>query len=77
MELVLGQSTSRATPCAEIEELRLLDKHEVRSAVKLSMATIYSKMARDEFPPGVLLSPRCRRWPARDIAAWLKSRVAQ
>lgn len=31
---------------------------------------------QDDFPPPLVLSKQCRRWPRDDIFAWEKSRLA-
>ena len=49
---------------------------DVQHQVPLSKSTIYSKMAKGEFPLPVQLSERAVGWRSQDIAAWLAGREA-
>ena len=51
----------------------LLTLREVSQTVSLQSSAIYGRIQRGEFPPGLLLSRRCRRWRRSSIAAWLES----
>ncbi len=51
----------------------LLTLREVSQTVGLQSSAIYGRIQRGEFPSGVLLSRRCRRWRRSTIAAWLES----
>ena len=53
---------------------RLLRRVEVERLTALSRSTIYLLMSRGEFPPGVLVSKRARRWPADDVQRWIASK---
>jgi prophage regulatory protein len=57
----------------QLEQRRLLRLPEVRAAVGLGTATIYLRIGQGTFPAGILLSPRCRRWPAHEITSWLEA----
>jgi len=57
----------------QLEQRRLLRLPEVRAAVGLGTATIYKRIELGTFPAGLLLSPRCRRWPAHEITSWLEA----
>lgn len=54
-----------------------LNVKQVSAKVGMSVATIYRRMAEDEFPRGVRLSKGCVRWAMDDIEAWLQDRKAQ
>lgn len=49
----------------------LLNIQTVMATVGLSVATIYRKVATDDFPEPVRLGARCTRWRAADVRAWL------
>lgn len=46
----------------------------IRDVVPFSAATLHRRIADGSFPAGVLVSPRVRAWPAKEIDAW-KARV--
>lgn len=70
-------AASSGTLSPHLEPIRFMRLAEVRLAVGLSTATIYKYIEAGRFPRGVLLSPRCRRWPASEISAWLLAGVSQ
>lgn len=49
---------------------------EVRRRTGLSRATIYARIAADEFPAPVSLGARAVAWIDADISAWIAARVA-
>lgn len=58
----------------------MADKHlrrpEVEALTGLSRSTIYSMMAKGEFPRPVRLAARAIGWPESKITQWLESRDA-
>lgn len=51
----------------------LLSMRDLTPVVNLQPSAIYARISRGEFPAGILLSRRCRRWRRSDIAAWMES----
>jgi predicted DNA-binding transcriptional regulator AlpA len=51
----------------------LLAIREVSDVVKLQKSAIHARIAAGTFPPGILLSARCRRWKTSSVRAWLES----
>ena len=49
---------------------------EVMERVALSRAAIYAAIKRKEFPRGVLVGKRARRWPTDEIERWQEDRRA-
>ena len=47
---------------------------EVEKLVRLSRSTLYSMIARGEFPAPVKLGRRAVAWRVADIEAWMSSR---
>lgn len=60
-------SSRRTGSTSAIQLLKLAD---VRDMVGLSQSTIYMKIAQGQFPPGIRVSDRARRWRLADIVAW-------
>jgi len=63
---------------SELGNLRLLRVGEVSELLGLSVRSVWRLAAlgeagRSAFPPPLRLSPRCVRWRARDIEAYLES----
>ena len=54
----------------------ILRRHVVERLTGLPRSTIYSKIARDEFPRPVRLSARAVGWLESEIAAWQQARIA-
>jgi predicted DNA-binding transcriptional regulator AlpA len=53
-----------------------LSLHEVRRTLHASPATIYNLMARDPTFPRPAKLGRASRWSARELAAWMDSKLA-
>ena len=49
---------------------------EVLERVGLSRAGVYALIKRKEFPKGVLVGKRARRWPTDEIERWQEDRRA-
>lgn len=54
------------------EFLRVSDL--IPGVLPFSVSTLHRRVADGSFPAGVLVSPRVRAWPAKEIDAW-KARV--
>lgn len=67
-DAVYQATTMPPAPAASIGQLLRLS--EVRKLIGLSRSTIYTKIERNEFPAGVRVSARARRWRLVDITAW-------
>lgn len=50
----------------------LLRLATVQAVVGLSKTTIYTLVARREFPQPIRLGIRCTRWRSGEVAAWLQ-----
>ena len=50
----------------------LLRLATVQAVVGLSKTTIYTLVARREFPQPIRLGARCTRWRSGDVALWLQ-----
>ena len=61
---------------SNIEPAYIMRLHHVEKTIGVSKSTIYSKMAKGEFPLPVQLSERAVGWRSQDIAAWLAGREA-
>ena len=55
----------------ENEEV-LLSLRDVIQTVALSRSTIYEKIKNNEFPQGVLVGTRGRRWLRSEVQSWIK-----
>lgn len=53
---------------------KMLKINEVSDAAGCGYSKLYQMMRAGEFPSGVLLGRRTRRWPASQVAAWLESK---
>lgn len=51
--------------------VRILRLPDVTEATGLSRATIYSMIAKGEFPSQVQLSTRCVGWKEHEVTSWL------
>jgi prophage regulatory protein len=64
----LPHEPARGTTIAtSIQLLRLAD---VSSLVGFSRSTIYMKIAKGDFPAGIRIGDRARRWKLSEITAW-------
>lgn len=52
----------------------LLDLRTVGAVTGLSRSTIYRLIGAENFPAGVRVSDRCRRWKSDEVAEWCASR---
>ena len=52
----------------------LLILEATQARVGLGRSTIYAMVKAGTFPAPVKLSPRCVRWRASDVSAWLAAR---
>ena len=50
----------------------LLTRNEVLAILKVSRATLYVFMERDDFPRPVKLG-NCNRWPRFEVEGWLEA----
>lgn len=55
----------------DLESARLLRIGDVSHAVGLCQSQIYQLIAMGRFPAPIKLSPRCSRWRAATVLAWL------
>jgi prophage regulatory protein len=51
----------------------LLRLPTVQAIVGLSKTTIYTLVARGDFPPPIRRGNRCTRWRSADVTAWLQA----
>lgn len=49
----------------------------VKTRTGLSRSTIYQKISRKEFPPGIALGMRARGWIEAEITEWIERRIQQ
>jgi len=49
---------------------------EVKRLTGLSTATLYRKIAANDFPPPVALGALARAWPLSEVQDWIAARVA-
>lgn len=70
--VVRGAVSQRVTgpPTAPPSPHQMLRLPEVSKMIGLSRACIYQMIARGQFPTGVQVGARARRWRMADIAAW-------
>lgn len=68
--------TGRTLP-ADLVEHALLDITVVRAAVCMSVSWIHDEVRHGRFPAPVVRQPRCTRWRASDIKAYLIERATQ
>lgn len=55
----------------------LLMVQTVVAVTGLSGSTIYRRLASGDFPQPIRMGPRCTRWKAADVTAWLRKQAAQ
>jgi prophage regulatory protein len=55
----------------------LLKLATVEAMTGISRASIYRRLALDEFPQPVRLGRRCTRWPAATVRDWIQTQQAQ
>jgi prophage regulatory protein len=55
---------------------RLIRIAEVKTLTGLSTATIYRKMAVQEFPKPVALGALARAWPLSEVQDWIAGRIS-
>jgi len=62
------------TVADELERRRLKEFFTVDDLIALGIVrgrtSLYRLIRRGEFPPGVFLSPRCKRWPRAHLEQW-------
>lgn len=58
----------------DVMAVKHLRRRSVEEVTGLSRSTIYSLMARGEFPRPVRLTARAVAWPETDVAEWLAQR---
>ena len=49
----------------------------VKARTGLSRSTIYLKISRKEFPPGISLGARARGWIESEISEWIERQIQQ
>ena len=54
--------------------VRLLDRQQVESLVRLSRSSIYRLMRDGLFPAPIRIGERAVRWPENEIDEWLETR---
>jgi prophage regulatory protein len=59
-----------------MKEERLLKLAEVMDITALGRASIYQQVKRGTFPKPVKLGRRATAWPASEIQAWIRDRIA-
>lgn len=52
----------------------MLKINDVSDAVGLGYSKIYALARAGQFPAGVLLGRRTRRWPSSQVEAWINSK---
>ncbi len=53
---------------------RLLKADEVAELLGISRSTFYLNIREGDFPPGVLVGAKARRWRVSEVEAWVQSR---
>ena len=61
---------------AENVRVSLERRKAVQARVGLSRSTLYCLIAKGEFPAPVKIGARAVAWDARDIDAWIASKIA-
>lgn len=56
---------------------RLIRRSEVLRLVGLSKSTLYERIAAEDFPRPVRVSPRCVAWVEADVREWIDARVRE
>lgn len=64
------QLETSVRPIWSLPASQLLRLPEVSKMVGLSRSSVYLMITRGEFPPGIRVGARARRWRMADIAAW-------
>jgi prophage regulatory protein len=59
-----------------MKEERLLKLAEVMEITALGRASIYQQVKRGTFPKPIKLGRRSTAWPASEIQAWIRDRIA-
>jgi prophage regulatory protein len=55
---------------------RLIRIDEVKRLTGLSTATLYRKIAANDFPRPVALGALARAWPLSEVQGWITKRIA-
>lgn len=61
---------------ADLAEVALLDIADVCAAVRMSSSWLHDEVRAKRFPQPLRFGPRCTRWKAADVRAWLVDRAA-
>ena len=79
MSLPLNQASPDSTrsPANAEAGTIFLRRQSVEQMTGLSRSSIYSFMARDQFPKPIPIGPKAVRWSSREILSWMSERTAQ
>ncbi len=55
----------------------ILRMRKVTERTGLAKSTIYQKIAENEFPPQIRLSPKAVGWLERDIQNWIEAQISK
>jgi prophage regulatory protein len=58
------------------DELKLLTFTEVMQRTGMKRTALYARMNADNFPRGVPVGERAKRWPEHEVSAWIAARIA-
>jgi predicted DNA-binding transcriptional regulator AlpA len=75
----MTMSTAPARSAAQEPGGRLITMREIRARFRLGRTAAYELVRRPDFPPRIVVSPRCHRWLESEVdafAAALRGRPA-
>lgn len=58
-------------------EIRFIKRLKVEEITGLLCTEIYRRVAADNFPKQVILSPKCVVWVESEVSAWCAARAAE
>lgn len=71
------KANSRAALPAEVSEVALLDINAVCKAHGMSASWVHGEVREGRAPQPLRFGPRCTRWSATTVRAWLIERAEQ
>lgn len=74
-EATASHGAKTGTKSWEYGRPRLLRLPQVLDRVGVARSTLFRLIERGEFPPGVLVAPRCRAWPESAVDAFIRERI--
>lgn len=75
MNASIDQKRTPRPPPADLADVAFLDITDVCSAVRMSPSWVHDEVRENRFPQPMRFGPRCTRWRAAEVRAWLIKRA--